>query len=270
MYITYFDESGDDGYPKYSSPLFVLSTVYMAESKWKYNYEIIKRFRKFLKDKYNFPVKQEFHCKQFIQDKNPYHGKYSPAQRKELIELQFRLISDLDLKIINIVIDKNNAMHKGYDASYDVLKNAFTYSLQRIENDMLSLDPEHNRFLIITDEGRVEKMASIARMLQRINYIPSLYEEGSYRNDLKTIIEDPLPKKSSESYFIQISDLLAYTVNLYTQRKLVATTINWPKRVLNVLQYGDEEKLLNILLKKNKLNLKANKSNPFGIVYYPK
>jgi len=27
MYIAYYDESGDDGYPKCSSPLFILSTI---------------------------------------------------------------------------------------------------------------------------------------------------------------------------------------------------------------------------------------------------
>lgn len=264
MYIAYFDESGDDGYPNYSSQLFVMSVVYMEESHWKQNYEIIRKFRKFIKDKYDFPIKMEFHCRQLIQDKHPYHGKYNSQERKELLELQFKLIAALDLKIINVVIDK----HKITSNNYDVLKNAFTYSLQRIENDMLSEDD--NRFIVITDEGRIEKMTAVSRLLQRINYIPSLFEEGSYRNDLKTILEDPLPKKSQESYFIQLSDTLAYIVNLYAQRNLIQNPINWPRRVSDVLNYGDEEELLEILLRKQRLNLKANKNNKFGIVHYPK
>lgn len=28
MYIAYYDESGDDGFPAYSSPLFVLTALY--------------------------------------------------------------------------------------------------------------------------------------------------------------------------------------------------------------------------------------------------
>ncbi|AWH84519.1 hypothetical protein HYN59_05025 [Flavobacterium album] len=264
MYIAYFDESGDDGYPKFSSQLFVLSAVYMHESDWKDNYDVIRKFRQYLKDKYDFPIKMEFHCRQLIQDKYPYHGKYSTEERKELIELHFKLIAALKLKVINVVIDKNRIKKE----EYDVLKNAFTYSLQRIENDMA--EGNDNRFIVITDEGRIKKMTSVARLLQRINYIPSLFDEGSYRNDLKTIIEDPLPKKSNESYFIQLSDTLAYIVNLYAQHKLVENPLSWPKRVQQVLKYGDDEGFLDILLEKGKLNTKANKNNKFGIVYYPK
>lgn len=75
MYIAYFDESGDDGYPDYSSPLFVLSCVYMHHSKWKENHDKVLEFKRKLKEDYDFPVKTEFHTKQFIQDKDPYHGK---------------------------------------------------------------------------------------------------------------------------------------------------------------------------------------------------
>lgn len=75
MYIAYFDESGDDGYPDYSSPLFVLSSVYMHHSKWKENHDKVLEFKRKLKEYYDFPVKTEFHTKQFIQDKDPYHGK---------------------------------------------------------------------------------------------------------------------------------------------------------------------------------------------------
>jgi len=242
MYIAYFDESGDDGYPSYSSQLFVMSVVYMHENQWKHNYEIIRTFRKFLKDTYDFPVKMEFHCKQLLQDKHPYHGRYTAQQRKELLELHVKLISDLDIKIINVVIDKN----KIANPDYDILKNAFTHSLENIENDMIA--GGDNRFLVITDEGRIEKMTSVARLLQRANSLD--FTEGISGNNLKTIIEDPLPKKSEESYFIQLSDTLAYIVNLYAQRILIEQPLDWPKRVRQVIDYGEDEALLEILLQR--------------------
>ena len=82
MYIAYFDESGDDGFPSMSSPLFILTAVYLHNSSWKDNYQKLYAFRKKLKITYNLPVKQEFHARQFIQDKNPYHGLYSNSTRK--------------------------------------------------------------------------------------------------------------------------------------------------------------------------------------------
>ena len=38
--IAYFDESGDDGLERYSSSLFILTSVYMQESSWNDNYEL--------------------------------------------------------------------------------------------------------------------------------------------------------------------------------------------------------------------------------------
>ena len=92
MYISYFDESGDEGYPG-SSPLFVLTSLYMHYEHWKENYECIINFRRKIKAKYGMPVKQEFHTKEFITDKNPYHGIYSPLERKKIL-FNFSLLSD--------------------------------------------------------------------------------------------------------------------------------------------------------------------------------
>ncbi|MFQ5632874.1 MAG: DUF3800 domain-containing protein [bacterium] len=63
MYIAYYDESGDDGYPAYSSPLFVLTSVYLHHLNWKDIYADIYAFRKFLKEQYGVPVKYELHAK---------------------------------------------------------------------------------------------------------------------------------------------------------------------------------------------------------------
>lgn len=263
MFITYFDESGDDGFPQYSSQLFVLSCVYMHHSKWKDNYDKIVQFRKQLKLDYDFPVKLEFHAKQFIQDKNPYHGKYSHQQRKEILFLIYKLIAILDVKVINVVIDKANIAIP----NYDVLNAALTYSIQRIENDMIKSE-SHSKFIIITDEGRVEKMRTVSRKIQKVNFIPSRYSTDSYRKEIENLIEDPLPKKSDQSYFIQIADSISYIISLYSLQNLCTNKEHWPNRVLNVLEYGDDSKLLEIIT--GVLNLEANKTNRFGVVYYPK
>jgi len=81
MYLAYYDESGDDGYPSMSSPIFVLTTVYIHNKDWKENYLRIYNFRRSLKTKYGLPVKLELHTRDFIQDKNPYHGLYTPQVR---------------------------------------------------------------------------------------------------------------------------------------------------------------------------------------------
>ena len=139
MYLCYFDESGDDGYPDYSSDFFVLTSIYLHYLNWQTNYSKIYNFRKQLKDDYNFPIKLEFHLKYFLTDKSPYRAlDYSCEQKRQILDLFFDLISMLEIKIINIVINKNNIKTD----DYDVLDKALTYNIQRIENDLKSIDPD--------------------------------------------------------------------------------------------------------------------------------
>jgi Protein of unknown function (DUF3800) len=263
MFIAYFDESGDDGYPVYSSDLFVLTSIYIHHSLWKKNYEQIHQFRKQLRKDFRFPVKDEFHTKEFITDKDIYHGKYTIVQRRELLFRFFQLIPSLDIKIISVAIDKKKIQRP----KYSVLKNSLTYNIQRIENDLNYLG-EDARFIIITDEGRVATMRQTTRVIQKVNYIPSMYGSGKYRKEIKNLIEDPLPKASAESYFIQLADLLSFVISLYVKRNLCNPQLDWGKRIRNVLNYGDEITFLNMII--TKLNTKASRSNEFGIVYYPK
>jgi hypothetical protein len=263
MFLAYFDESGDDGYPVYSSELFVLTSLYIHHSQWKVNYKRIHQFRRQLKIDFSFPVKQEFHTKEFITDKDPYHGKYTAAQRKEILFRFFQLLPSLDVRIISVAIDKKKIRRP----EYDVMENALTYNVQRIENDLNYMGADA-KFIIITDEGRVSKMRQTTRAIQQFNFIPSMYSQSSYRKEIKNLIEDPLPKASSESYFIQIADMLSFVISLYVKQNLCTPKLDWGKRIRSVLNYGDDLTLLNIV--KSKLNTKASRSNEFGIVYYPK
>ena len=46
MQIAYYDESGDDGFPAYSPPLFVLTVLYLHHLNWKDTYSTILDFRR--------------------------------------------------------------------------------------------------------------------------------------------------------------------------------------------------------------------------------
>lgn len=263
MYIAYFDETGDDGYPKYSSELFVLTSLYMHEEEWKNNYNMIKDFRKQMKTNYNFPVKLEFHTKNFLTDKNPYRiFNWDHDIKRRILCDYFDLISSLNIKIINVVINKLNIKFP----DYDVLDKALTYNVQRIENDLTKTHTSE-RFLIIIDEGREGKMRKTTRKIQRINFIPSKFTKGQYiRQEIKCLIEDPLPKQSSESYFIQLADLISYIIFLYSLKEF--NKKEWANRIRSWLSIDDVICLLNKI--KSRLNLEASPDNQFGIVHYPK
>jgi len=263
MIICYFDETGDDGYPQFSSEIFVLSSIYMHDSVWKENYKSLHGFRVLLKNKYGIPVNQEFHTKDFVADKSHFHGKFGHSTRREILFEFCRFVSSLSFKTISVVIDKQ----KINTPDYDVLGNALTYNVQRIEND-LRQNFKNERFLIISDEGRVGKMRSTTRRIQKLNYIPSKFGGSSYRKEIECLIEDPMPKPSNESYFIQLADMISFIISLYAKQNTTCTKTKWGNRICNVLDYGNEIELMKIL--RPIMNGEASRDNEFGIVCYPK
>jgi hypothetical protein len=147
------------------------------------------------------------------------------------------------------------------------MKNALTYNVQRIEND-LNHKTSADRFLIISDEGRLSKMRETTRLIQKYNPTPNSYGNGYHNKTIQLLIEDPLPKNSKESYFIQLVDVLAFVASLYVKKNMCNPIVEWGNRVSEVLKIGDELELMEIL--KPSLNLSASRKNVYGIVFYPK
>ena len=262
MYVAYYDESGDDGFPNYSSPIFVLSVAYLYYLNWKDIYLTLQEFRAQLKKDFGIPVRWEFHTKKFLLNKNPYRDLgLDDSKRVQVLDLFCALISQLDLKLINVVINKGKITKR----TYDVLNTSLKYSIQRIENDLESISPD-KKFMIITDTGRLGKMRKTARKIQKFNFIPSKFNPQPYRKEIKLLVEDPLPKDSKESYFIQLVDLVVYVVYVYAMRTLGIDGLS--KRTPVTVDAAKVKAWMDEL--KGSFNLRACESDPYGIVWHPK
>ena len=170
-YVAYFDETGDDGVTTTSSDHFILTSLYMPAESWQQNFNLMRGLRKELRDKYGFHVTEEMHTKHFLTDKNPYRSyRWSKEIKQEIIRAFTLTIAEMDLKIVNVIIDKT----KFKDNNYHVLENALKYNIQRIENDS---DGQWNYF-VITDEGRIAPMRRTARAIRAFNPIQSKYSYG--------------------------------------------------------------------------------------------
>ena len=252
------DETGADGFPSYSSQLFVLSSIYFHHQDWHSNYYKLERQRRVLRDLYGFKKKHEFHTRAFMFNKSPYRNyNWSEEEMMDILERLVSNLCEINFKSVNVVIDKTKIKKR----EYGVLENALTYCVQRIENDLI--EDDKNKYLIITDEGRIAPMRKITRKMQKINYIPSKYGYYSYRREIKGLIEDPLPKRSDQSLFIQMVDLISYLVFLYMSE-------TWGSRINSLLTQGKVKEYLRKLKDSNKLNLAASTDDEFGIVCYPK
>lgn len=259
--IAYFDETGDDGVTTASSDFFVLTSLYMHAEKWQSNFNHIRRCRQKLKEQLGFHVSEEFHTKHLLSDKDPYR-KYgwTPEQRQALVKEMIIGVSELEAQVVNVIIDKTRFK----DQNYHVLENALKYNIQRIENDS---NGQWN-YLIITDQGRLAPMRSTARAIRAFNPIQSKYSFEYTNQPIKSLIEDILEKDSAESYFIQACDLISYIVHLYykTYDKKQAL----PNRVGRTIDTEFVGRSMATMKARGLLNLKANSSNSYGLVIYPK
>lgn len=126
----------------------------------------------------------------------------------------------MEIEAINVVIDKS----KIYNNDYNVLEKALTYNIQRIENSSSNTW----KYFLITDSGRTPVMRKTARKIRVNNLIQSKFDYSTYNEPVKNMIEDILEKDSKESYFIQMSDLIAKIVsmcfNYYLTKKRFAKT----------------------------------------------
>lgn len=266
MYIAYYDEAGDDGLKTGSSEMFVLTALYMHHRDWKENYNAIRNFRWRVAKASSLPIREEFHARKFLRNREPYNKRgISLAQRLDIITSMCDELSALKCRIVNVVINKQHIV--GQD--YPVLDRAFTYSIQRIENDIQDGN-EKAPFLIITDQGRVGKMKATARKIRQVNYIPSRITPGTtYERDIEYLIEDPLPKDSNDSYFIQASDLVSLIVYMHMRARIGVGLYGIIPGMDSDQATAQVEDWMTRL--QGSLNLEASIDNPYGygIVCYP-
>ena len=262
--IAYFDETGDDGIITTSSDVFVLTSLYMPAASWQRNFDAMRQCRKQLKENFGFHVTQEMHTKYFLTDKGMYRPYgWTTEQRNQILIQYTKAISALDAKVINVIIDKTRVL---CPESYDVLKNALTYNIQRIENDSRS-NGDWN-FIIITDQGRIAPMRRTAREIRAFNPIPSQFTPDYRNNPVKNLIEDVLEKNSEESYFIQVCDFVSYFVHLYY--KITELQGSIPNRAAKVIDNTFVMRVLATLKDGGLLNLEAAHGHPYGLVIYPR
>jgi hypothetical protein len=266
MYIAYFDETGDDGYPKRETELFVLTSGYSHHANWQTNYKKTLDFRKYLLATYKFPIKLEMHTKHFLLNKNPYRQfGWDEATRLRIVQEYADFIAALDFEFINVVVNKLKITATNEKMYKPVLDAALKFNVQRIENTIKASQPG-TKFMIISDEGRVSTMRKTTRRIQKINFIPSKIDGRSYRQEIDLLLEDPLPKNSNQSYFIQFCDYVSFFAYLRLIKTLGAG--KWHGR-LGWLKESDVEDILNRLTPV--LNMKANSgANEYGFVIYPK
>jgi hypothetical protein len=204
----YVDESGDSGLVDSPTSHFALSGLVIHESKWRDFVATIVAFRKTLKAVYDLPLRTELHASQLIRSP-PVTGMARHVRLAILRNFIDELAKIEFISITNVIVDKANK-----PADYDVFTKAWQALFQRFENTLKygNFPGAHTSDfgMVLTDATDGRKLQRLVRRMAVHNPVPNRFWPG-YRNmPLLRIIEDPHPKDSQDSYFIQACDACAY------------------------------------------------------------
>ena len=215
----YVDESGDCGLINSPTRYFILTGLVIHELRWQSYLNEIINFRRVIKQKYGFKLRDEFHAAALISNPNKISKGLLNIKRHNRLAMirQFaEMLSTLtDINIINILVDKQTK-----EKDYDVFGMAWKTLIQRFENTMSKrnfpgpANPDERGLILPdnTDNKKQEEIMLLLRKMRSYNPIPHSadYAAGFRNMPLNYIIEDPFFKNSLHSYFVQAVDLVAF------------------------------------------------------------
>ncbi len=247
MYLFYIDESGNPGKTK------LYSAIGIPSQTWQSALNSMVASRRLLNSVYGISPRKEFHATKLLNGRGNYSDTHKLTEDEQLtiVDYLFGVLVNLSgIKILN-----------AYGPDYNSMLT-LEYLLNRI-NTLMEFEKEDAKLFF--DEGNEKKIIALSRKMRRYNPIPSSSPNGwgkdeefvsnsgySYKNmPAIHIIEDPDFRQSSDSYFIQLADLVAYAI----YRKEEPT----PKFINNGFS-SFYKKLESVFVKK------ASKKDPYGII----
>jgi hypothetical protein len=205
VYLAYVDESGDAG--ANGSGTYVLACVLVKADSWPRVFDDLLALRRQLKTIFGLPVRAEIKANDLIRNKGDVGKlKLNERSRRRIYQMMMRSQRNLGTKTFAIVIDKAKLAQRAQPR--DPREVAWEYLLQRLER--LSTKTGNTPIVLIHDEGEAATIRRLMRKARRIGSAGSAFGTGSLSRPATYLIDDPSPRDSRQSYFIQLADLNAY------------------------------------------------------------
>jgi len=204
MYLCYMDESGDPGvHPRSPTVAYSVAGIFLKDTSWLPAFEDVLNFRRYVRKDFGLRMRDEVKASQLVKGSGP----WAPLALGSGVRLRiYRGFMRLQAKMgvvqtFAVVVDKAKC-----STTEEVRQLAWQRALNRVErfghynNDVVMLIP---------DVGEYEYRRKMARRLRRFSPVGSRFG-GSLLVPMKNLVDDPVERKSHESYFIQLADLNAY------------------------------------------------------------
>lgn len=205
MLVAYIDESGNTGDPNTGGSLtFTLGCVLVDADGWPDSFNELLAFRRRVRDKFGVHMRAEIKANYLLRnsgDMRPYN--LAPAARQLIYRAHLRVLHDLQARAFAVLVDKR----AHYTSPGGVFDLAWEGLLQRLER---TSHYENASFMVFHDEGENDAVRSWVRRSRRHLTAGNAFGGGGSTNPARLLIDDPVPRQSKHSYFIQLADLVAY------------------------------------------------------------
>jgi hypothetical protein len=203
--FAYVDESGDPG--TNGSHTYALGCVMVDHDDWLNRFDRLIGYRRHIRKLFGIPVRAELKANYLIRNRGPHfsHNPLSERARYAVYRQTMRLQNKLDLKCFAVVIDKAKAAERYPGRPPQEI--AWEWLLQRLERRS---HYESDHVLLVHDEGDQATIRKLARKTRRVGTAGSAFGTGTLSVPFERLIDDPVPRDSTQSYFLQLADLCAY------------------------------------------------------------
>jgi Protein of unknown function (DUF3800) len=206
VFLAYVDESGDDGFGV-GSKTYALGCVMVDSSAWGRSFDQLISHRRWLRAQFGIPIRAELKANFLLRNGGPLRQHPLSERARFAVYRSFmRLQPKIGLAVFAVVVDKSQVA-KRFSAGRAASDVAWEYLLQRLERRTTKAKTE---VLVIHDEGDELAVRTRARKARRAGTAGSAFGTGSLERPFVRLIDDPVPRNSTQSYFLQLADLNAY------------------------------------------------------------
>lgn len=203
MYLAYIDESGSPGdVAKGGSKFYVLGCVLVHASHWAEAFDNLRGYRQYLETEFGLPVHAEIKANHVLQNGGPFGAlSLSETARSSLYRGMLRLCVRRHIKAFAIVLRKELLTEK------NVLDLAWMLLLQTLQR--LAANGAE-QVVIFHDEGEDRRIRTLAQTSQLVGHSEQAFKHAEVNGPFRGLVDDPVSRRSHESLFLQLSDLVAY------------------------------------------------------------
>jgi hypothetical protein len=206
MYFAYVDESGNTD--PAGSRTYTLACCLVRGETWPDTFDRMIAFRRFLRAQFRLPVRAEIKANYLLRNGGPFRPLgLSDNARADIYRQAIRLQPKLHFVTFAVVINKLNlAIRYPQRDPRDV---AWEFLLQRLER-FSAVSHVGHPVVMIHDEGEAARVRKLARKARRWGQAASAFGTGQLSRPARLLLDDPMPRDSRQSYFLQMADLTAY------------------------------------------------------------